>query len=619
MNQYADPEKLAKLKAQANRLPLTPGVYIMKDSTGQIIYIGKAKALKNRVTQYFGAGNQHPEKVRQMVAHVDHFETVLCDSEFEALILENALIKQNQPKYNILLKDDKGYHYILITDEKWRRLTTAMQLEGKGEYIGPYYSSYVVKETVEEVRRIFKLPNCTRNFDIPSKPCLNYHIGLCDAPCNGKMPFSVYNETVSAARELIRKGDRNALCKELKEKMEDAAERLDFEAAARFRDRLRAVEKLKERQKVVMSPYKREDVFAAVSIGELFCISVFLFRNHQLADKQHYFVEGITDRAALYSEFLPQYYAAHDEVPPRIVLDSASEDNPLLERYFTEKAEHKIEIVLPQKGAQHDLVQMCRNNAAENLSARTERSGKEMSALNELGELLGLCKPPRYIESYDISNTAGNENVAGMIVFKDGRPYKPAYRHFKIKRFSGQDDYRSMAEVLDRRFTEYEKGEDEAFSTLPDLILLDGGKGQVSAVLPVLKAHGIDVPLFGLVKDGHHRTRAVATATGEIAVKPVRRVFTLVTQIQDEVHRFAIGFHQKRRSHSMLHSELSEIEGVGKGRSAAIIKHFKTMKAVREATVEDLCKIKGLPRKTAQAIYDCYHPNETNRSDSSAN
>ncbi len=607
MNRIADPEKLAQLKEQANRLPLTPGVYIMKDTTGQIIYIGKAKALKNRVTQYFGAGNQHTDKVRQMVAHVDHFETVLCDSEFEALILENALIKQNQPKYNILLKDDKGYHYILITNEKWRRLTTAMQLENKGEYIGPYYSSYVVKETAEEVRRIFKLPNCSRNFDTPSKPCLNYHIGLCDAPCSGKISLETYNETVSAARDYIRRGDRTALVRDLREKMEDAAEKLDFEYAAKLRDRIAAIEKLRERQKVVMAPYKREDVFASVRIGELFCISVFSFRNSQLSDKQHFFVEGMPGAAALYSEFLPRYYALREDIPPRIVLDAATEDNALLERYFSEKSGRKVQIVLPQKGAQRDLVQMCRNNAAENLSARTERSGREMSALNELAELLGLPEPPRYIESYDISHTGGQENVAGMIVFKDGRPFKAAYRRFKIKGFSGQDDYRSMAEVLDRRLTEYEKGEDEAFATLPDLILLDGGKGQVSAVMPVLRAHNADIPLFGLVKDGHHRTRAVATDSGEIAVKPVRRVFTLVTEIQDEVHRFAISFHKKRRTKSMLSSELTEIEGLGKKRAAAVLRHFKTMKAVRAASVEELCEVKGLPRGVALKIYEQYH------------
>ena len=607
MPSCANPEKLRELKDIANELPLTPGVYIMKDKSGEIIYIGKAKALKNRVTQYFGAGNQHTEKVRRMVANVDKFETILCDSEFEALILENSLIKQYQPKYNILLKDDKGYHYILITDEKWKRITTAMQLENKGEYIGPYYSSYVVKDTVEEVRRIFKLPNCNRNFDTPSKPCLNYHIGLCDAPCKGKISAQEYNETVAAAVDFIKRGNNDEMISALAAKMERAAERLDFEYAAKLRDRIAAMKKLKDKQKVVMNTYKRQDVFASAMIGEIACISVLIFRENKLSDKQHFFIDGICDRAALYSEFLLQYYSDSTDIPPRILLDADTEDNELMEKWLGEKSGKKVSIVLPKLGDQHELILMCRNNAAENLSTRTERNGREMAALNELAELLGLSQPPRYIESYDISNTAGSENVAGMIVFKDGRPYKPAYRHFKIKGFLGQDDYRSMAEVLDRRFTEYEKGENEGFSTLPDLILLDGGKGQISAVEPVLKAHGINVALFGMVKDSKHRTRAIATNGGDIAIRSNRRAFTLITNIQDEVHRFAITFHKKQRSSNMLSSELMQIPGIGKARAAALLKNFKTMKKIREASIEELAAVSGVNRTAAESIYNFYN------------
>lgn len=611
MNRYADPEKLRELKDRANELPLTPGVYIMKDSGGTIIYIGKAKALKNRVTQYFGSGNQHTEKVRQMVANVNTFETILCDSEFEALILENSLIKQYQPKYNILLKDDKGYHYILITDEKWKRITTAMQLDGKGEYIGPYYSSYVVKDTVEEVRRVFRLPDCNRNFDNPSKPCLNFHIGLCDAPCRGKISLSEYNETVASAREFIRRGNSDEMITTLTKRMEQAAERLDFESAAKLRDRIAAMKKLREKQKVVMIPYKRQDVFASAMIGETACISVLIFRKNRLADKQHFFIEGETCRASLYSEFLQQYYDNSADIPPRVLLDTDTEDNSLIEQWLSEKSGRKINIVLPKQGDQHDLIIMCRNNAAENLSTLTERSGREMSALNELAELLGLEQPPRYIEAYDISNTAGSGNVAGMIVFKDGRPYKAAYRHFKIKGFSGQDDYRSMAEVLDRRFTEYEKGDNAEFATLPDLILLDGGKGQISAVEPVLAAHGIKVPLFGMVKDSKHRTRAIATGGGDIAIRSNRRAFTLVTNIQDEVHRFAIGFHKKQRSADMLSSELTGIPGIGKTRATALLKHFKTMKKIREASAEELTAVKGMTSTAAKSIYEYYHEEQS--------
>lgn len=607
MNRYADPEKLAELKRQANRLPLTPGVYIMKNRSGEIIYIGKAKALKNRVTQYFGGGAQHTEKVRQMVANVDHFETILCDSEFEALILENSLIKQNQPKYNILLKDDKGYHYIHITDEKWRRIETAMQLGKKGEYIGPYYSSYVVRDTVEEVRRTFRLPNCSRNFDTPSKPCLNYHIGLCEAPCRGKMSLDDYNESVNAAREFIRRGSSEEMLLSLTEKMEQAAERLDFEYAARLRDRITAMKKLRDKQKVVMSPYKREDVFACAAIGELACVSVLIFRESRLADKQHFFIEGFSDKPSLYTDFLPQYYADSSDLPPRVLLDGLPEDADLLERWLSEKSGRRVEFILPERGQQRELVTMCRDNAAQNLSQRTERSGREMAALNELGELLGLSAPPRYIEAYDISNTAGSENVAGMIVFRDGRPFKAAYKRFRIKSFSGQDDYASMAEVLDRRLSEYEKGEDAGFSVLPDLILLDGGRGQLSAAAPVLARHGISVPMFGMVKDSKHRTRAIAARGGDISIQENRRAFTLVTSIQDEVHRFAITFHKERRSGGMLSSELRGIPGVGPARAKALLGAFRTMKRIREATVEELAAVKGVSRPAAEAVYRFYH------------
>ncbi len=611
MNTARNPDKLSELKAKANRLPLEPGVYIMKDKSGGIIYIGKAKALKNRVTQYFGSGSGHTEKVRQMVSNVNDFEYIICDSEFEALILENSLIKQNQPKYNILLKDDKGYHYIKITNEKWRKIEATKQLDGDHEFIGPYYSAYVVKDTVDEVRRIFKLPDCNRTFDKPSKPCLNYHIGLCDAPCTGKMSYSQYNESVEAARDFIKRGDSAETLNKLNTLMEDAAERLDFEYAAKLRDRIAAIKKLRDKQKVVMCTYDNQDVFASALIGETACISVLIFRNGRLTDKQHFIIEGVAERAALYEEFLQQYYVDRDDVPPRLIFDTAPENYELLCEWLSEKIGKKVSVVVPERGEQKALVTMCRNNAADELSFRIERSGKEMSALNELATLLGLDTAPRYIEAYDISNTAGDENVAGMIVYKDGRPYKNAYKKFKIKGFSGQDDFRSMAEVLDRRFTEYETGEDDGFKTLPDLILLDGGKGQMSAVLPVLEKHNINVPLFGMVKDDKHRTRAVAAMGGDISIKANRRAYTLVTEIQDEVHRFAIGYHKQRRSSKMLSSELTSIEGVGPARAKALLAHFKTLKAVKAASVEEICKVKGMSKTVAEEIFNHFNANIT--------
>ncbi len=607
MNTARNPEKLSELKAKANRLPLEPGVYIMKDSSGGIIYIGKAKALKNRVTQYFGSGSGHTEKVRQMVAHVNDFEYIICDSEFEALILENSLIKQNQPKYNILLKDDKGYHYIRITDEKWRKIETAKQIEDNSEYIGPYYSGYVVKDTVDEVRKIFKLPDCSRSFDKPSKPCLNYHIGLCDAPCSGKMTLDTYNESIDAARDFIKRGDSEQVLSRLNKRMEQAAENLDFEYAAKLRDRINAINKLRDKQKVVMCTYDNQDVFASALIGESACISVLIFRNGRLTDKQHFFIDGVSDRMSMYEEFLQQYYLERNDIPSRLLFDSQPDNAELISEWLGSRIGKKVSLLVPERGEQKALVTMCRNNAADELSSKTERSGREMSALNELASLLGLDTAPRYIESYDISNTAGDENVAGMIVYKDGRPYRNAYRHFKIKGFSGQDDYRSMAEVLDRRFCEYEKGENDGFSTLPDLILLDGGKGQIAAVLPILQRHNINVPIFGMVKDEKHRTRAIAAQGGDISIKANRRAYTLVTEIQDEVHRFAISYHKKRRSTKMLSSELTSIEGVGTARANALLKHFKTLKAVKNAAPEELCAVKGITQKTAECIYKYFH------------
>ena len=607
MDDRDDISRLSRLKKRANRLPLLPGVYIMKNKNDEIIYIGKAKALKNRVTQYFGGGSGHTAKVRKMVSNVDHFEYIVCDSEFEALILENSLIKQNQPKYNILLKDDKGYSYVKITNDKWKKITFSRSADKRGEYIGPYSSLYVVKETVDEARKIFKLPDCGRSFDKPSKPCLNYHIGICDAPCRGKMSLGSYLENVNAAVDFIKHGGADSETEaELNKKMLAAAERLDFETAAKLRDRINAMKRIREKQKVVRATYKSEDVIASALLGETAAVSVFIFRNYRLCDKQVFLFDGISDRESLYEEFLQRYYLEKEDIPSRVLIDSSA-DFSAPERWLAEKSGHSVSIINPKLGEQKALLDMCLNNAAETLSQKAERTGREMSVLDELARLLGLPSAPRYIEAYDISNTAGSENVAGMIVYKDGRPFKPAYKRFKIKSFLGQDDFRSMAEVLDRRFTEYEKGEDEGFAVLPDLILLDGGSGQMSAVRPVLEKHGITVPLFGMVKDSKHRTRAIAAEGGDISIKSNRAAFTFITGMQDEVHRFAIGYHKQRRSKSMLSSELTEIEGIGKARAAALLKHFKTVKAIKAATADELAAAPGMTKAAADAVYKHFH------------
>lgn len=602
-------DKLTLLKQKANRLPLSAGVYIMKNSKGEIIYIGKAKALKNRVTQYFGKGAQHTEKVRQMVSHVDDFDYILCDSEFEALILENSLIKQNQPKYNILLKDDKGYSYIKISKEKWPRISAVKMTDKQHEFIGPFNSGYVVKQTVDEARKIFKLPDCNRDFDKITRPCLNFHIGICSAPCRGKLSLTDYMESINSAREFIKKGDSSALSLEnLTEKMNTAAENLNFEEAAKLRDRINAIKKIREKQKVVSIPYKEQDVIATAFLGETACVEILVFKNYRLSDKKHFFLDGFNDKETLYSEFLPRYYV-NCPIPSRIVLDFATEDFAVLEHWLCEKAEKKVTLLNPKMGDQLKLLEMCLENAAENLSEKTERTGKEMSALNELRDLLGLDKTPRYIEAYDISNTSGSDNVAGMVVFKDARPYKSAYKRFKINTFQGQDDYRSMAEVLQRRFEEYKNQTDSGFSTLPDLILLDGAKGQISAVLPVFQRYNITVPVFGMVKDSKHRTRAIATTGGDISIKSNRKAFTLITNIQDEVHRFAISYHKKLRSKNVTTTVLLEIEGVGKQRATALLKHFGSVAKIKEATEEELCKVQSITPKTAQNIIEYFKAN----------
>lgn len=465
----------------------------------------------------------------------------------------------------------------------------------------------MVKETVDEARKIFKLPDCSRSFDKPSKPCLNYHIGICDAPCRGKISLDNYLENVNAAVDFIKHGGADSETEaELNEKMLAAAERLDFETAAKLRDRINAMKRIREKQKVVRATYKSEDVIASALLGETAAVSVFIFRNYRLSDKQVFLFDGISDRESLYEEFLQRYYLEKEDIPARVLID-ISADFSATGRWLTEKSGHSVSFINPKLGEQKALLDMCLNNAAETLSQKAERTGREMSVLDELARLLGLPSAPRYIEAYDISNTAGSENVAGMIVYKDGRPFKPAYKRFKIKSFLGQDDFRSMAEVLDRRFTEYEKGEDEGFAVLPDLILLDGGLGQMSAVRPVLEKHGITVPLFGMVKDSKHRTRAIAAEGGDISIKSNRAAFTFITGIQDEVHRFAIGYHKKRRSKSMLASELTEIEGIGKARAAALLKHFKTVKAIKAATADELAAAPGMTKAAADAVYKHFH------------
>ncbi|HEX3016687.1 MAG TPA: excinuclease ABC subunit UvrC [Caproicibacter sp.] len=606
---------IKELRARAMRLPLHPGVYIMHDKSGKIIYIGKAKALKNRVSQYFGSEKNHDEKVRQMVAHVDHFEYILTDSEFEALILECSLIKQHTPKYNILLKDDKGYSYIRVTKGPWARISEAKQTADDGaEYIGPYISSWSVKQSVDEAQRIFRLPTCNRRFpqDIgKGRPCLNYYIKQCCAPCRGKISEAEYDEAVHDALDFLRGGSAESV-RDLTRRMEEAAEKLEFERAARIRDRLTAIRKMSDRQKVVASKVPEQDVIALTQGAGRSCFEVFRFENGRLTDRETFFMGETGNPKAARGEFIERYYSMRDRIPPRVTLDGPVEGEELLSQWLTDKAERKVSVTVPQKGEQAKLAEMCRNNSAEQLAQTMGRTGREASALDELARLLGLEEPPAYIESYDISNLAGGENVAGMIVFENGRPLRSAYRRFKIKTVVGQDDYASMREVITRRLNEYEQEKDsgEGFGRLPDLILLDGGKGHVAAIQPVLNAAGVSIPLFGMVKDDRHRTRAIAKNGGEIAINSSRSAFTLVSSIQDEVHRFAIGYHRQLRKKVSISSTLLSIEGVGPTRAKALLKHFRTVAAIRDADLAELIHAPTMTEPAAQSVYNYFHPKE---------
>lgn len=618
-------EKRARLREKAMRLPLQPGVYLMRNASKTVIYVGKAKALKNRVSQYFGSDRNHEEKVRRMVSHVDDFDYIITDSEFEALILECSLIKQYNPKYNILLKDDKGYHYIKISGGAWPKITEAKSnqvVQDGSQYIGPFISSWAVKESVDEARKIFRLPSCTRRFPQEigkSRPCLNYYIKQCCAPCRGHIREKEYQESVGEAVDFLRGGSTDSI-RRLTEKMNEAAENLEFERAAKIRDRLAAIKKVTEKQKVVSYKVREQDVIALAQGSDasqrtVACVEVFRFRDGRLCDRESFLLGEIGDPAAAREQFLEQYYSMRTPVPAHISMDAYPSNLPLLEQWLSQKASRKVVIHVPQRGEQAQLMEMCRNNAAEHLAQSAGRTGKEISALDELARLLGLKQPPARIESYDISNLAGGENVAGMVVFYNGRPLKSDYRKFKIKGFEGQDDYASMQEVIHRRFSEYmahrSEGIEEGFGQLPDLILLDGGKGHVSAVRPVLEAFHLDIPLFGMVKDDKHRTRAITGDGGEIAVHSHRRAFTLVSTIQDEVHRFAIGYHRQQRKKKTLASELTQIPGVGKTRAAALFQYFRTLRAIADASVEELAQAPTMTRPVAKQVYAYFHGQET--------
>lgn len=609
-------ERLKRLRNKAMRLPLDAGVYIMKNKDGKIIYIGKAKALKNRVSQYFGSQNNHTIKVRKMVENVEDFDYIIVKSEFEALVLECSLIKQNTPKYNILLKDDKGYHYVKIAGKEWKNLSSEKQkLNDGAKYLGPYTSSDCVAKSVTEACRIFKLPTCGKVFpnDIKrsGRPCLNYYIKQCSAPCCGKISKEEHNKAVDNAVKFIT-GGNDSILRELKKQMEIAAENLEFEKAAALRDSIQAIEKTRAKQTVVSLKTQEQDVFAFCENMGKVCLSVLRFSQGRLYDSEYFITDAIDEMPVVREKMIADYYSMRDTIPPNIAIDGEIESIEAMTMFLSEKRGKSVRIYIPEKGENASLIELSRSNAAEKLAQQIGKTGKTVAALDELASLLGLKNPPEYIESYDISHTDGADNVAGMVVFRGGKPLKSAYRHFEIKGFSGQDDYRSMEEVLTRRFNEYEKAKNdnpsEGFGKKPDLILLDGGMGQVNAVKPVLDSFNLsDIPLFGMVKDNKHRTRAIALSGGEIAINDRRKAFTLVSDIQEEVHRFSVEYHRKKQAKTMTAMVLTDIQGIGKEKAKALLTYFKTVSAIKKASVDQLKQVKGISETNAENIYKFYH------------
>lgn len=606
-----------ELYKKACMLPLLPGVYIIRDKSDEIIYIGKAKRLRTRVSQYFREGVPHDAKVTQMINHAFTFDVIVCQSEFEALVLEASQIKAHTPKYNILLKDDKGYSYVKVTKGEWPRISAALQKDDENaDYIGPFTSSFAVREMVETAQNCFLLPRCNKEFprDIgKGRPCLNAHIGKCMAVCSGKVSCQAYNEAVQGALQMIRYGKKDIL-RQLREKMEAAAERLDFETAALLRDQIAAIERVAAGQKVVMESGAEMDVVAFAGTSRAVCAAVLRYREGRLTDKREFMFHDTADIAAVREEFLPQYYLNGEYVPKTVAVDALPEAHEALSEALAQTRGSKVEVYVPQRGDVAKLVTMAYTNAVERLGRESGRYTREEKLLEEAAQVLGLKAPPRLIESYDISNWGDGSSVCGMVVFKDGKPYRSGYRRFKMRDVAGTDDYASLAETLSRRAEEYEAarrgdkpdGPGNQFASLPDLLLIDGGRGQVSAVRQALRGTALEhVPTFGMVKDDHHRTRAIVDdAGGEIAINRHRNIFTFVTAIQDETHRFANDYRKRLMKKRSYAATLTALPGVGEKTSAALLAHFKTVAAVKAASISDLEEVKGISHAKAEKIYN---------------
>jgi len=609
------------IEEELKKLPSKPGVYLMHDEKDNIIYVGKAISLKNRVRQYFQSSRNKGAKIEQMVTHIRRFEYIVTDSELEALVLECNLIKEHRPKYNTMLMDDKGYPFIKVTvNEAYPRVMLARTMQkDKAKYFGPFTSAGAVKDTIELVRKIYNIRNCNRNLprDIgKERPCLNYHIKQCKAPCQGYISEQEYKKSIEQVMRFLN-GHYEEVLKDLEAKMQEASENMEFERAIEYRELLGSVKRIAEKQKITDSRGEDRDILAVAKDAEDAVVQVFFIRGGRLIGRDHFFLRNASDstKGELLASFIKQFYAGSPFIPGELMTHEELEEQELLEEWLTKKREHRVHIRVPKKGEKEKLVELARKNAALVLNTDKERlkreEGRTIGAVKEIERLLGLDNLER-MEAYDISNTSGFASVGSMVVYEKGKPKRNDYRKFKIKSVSGPDDYASMEEVLTRRFNhgieELEDGKEVgSFNAFPDLILMDGGKGQVNIALSVLEKLNLQIPVCGMVKDDNHRTRGLYYNNEEISIDRGSEGFKLITRIQDEAHRFAIEFHRKLRSQGQVHSVLDDIPGVGPARRKALMKHFVNIDAIRNATVEELKELPSMNEKSAIEVYKYFH------------
>ena len=610
------------IEEELKKLPAKPGVYIMHGEKDEIIYVGKAISLKNRVRQYFQSSRNKGAKIERMVTHITRFEYIITDSELEALVLECNLIKEHRPKYNTMLKDDKSYPFIKVTvNEPYPRVLFARRMKkDKARYFGPYTSGGAVKDVIELVRKLYQVRSCNRSLPRDTgkdRPCLYYHMKQCKAPCQGYISQKEYRKNINKVIKFLN-GDFQDTISELMEKMQKASEEMRYEDAMEYRDLIRSIEKIGERQKITGYGQEDRDIIA-VAMDESedlrdqdAVVQVFFIRDGKLIGRDHFYLrvaKGDTKSQVL-SSFLKQFYAGTPFIPSEIMLQSEIEDADIIEEWLTTRRKQKVHIRVPKKGTKEKLVELALENARMVLSKDRERikreEGRTIGAVHGVEDWLGLENVVR-MEAYDISNISGFESVGSMVVYEKGRPKRSDYRKFKIKWVQGPNDYASMEEVLTRRFTHESNGEFDSFARLPDLILMDGGRGQVNIALKVLNNLGISIPVCGMVKDDHHRTRGLYFDNVEIPIDTSSEGFRLITRIQDEAHRFAIEYHRSLRSKEQVHSILDDIPGIGDTRRKALLRKFKSVENIRDASEEELAQTESMNAGSARQVYEFFH------------